>query len=181
MRYIEGLKDHHKGQTCAVLGGGPSLVKDIQSLPDVDVLIGVNQHSMIMPLDYLAFIDSKVWPLVKDCDTTFITRSATVCDDKNNEAYDIIRYRQEIKPNYSGVLAIKAADQMGFSKIYVCGMSQYDPDDDRLYWWQGPQVAKTEKERKNRNVLSEILNSVRFLRHPHNVHFMSGRLKEKHQ
>jgi hypothetical protein len=65
-QYIEAFKNLHKGKSCAILGGGTSLPYDMRKLPPVNLLFGVNQHSMIAPLDYLVFVDTKMWPYVKD-------------------------------------------------------------------------------------------------------------------
>jgi len=65
MERIENYKNYHKGQTCAILGGGPSLPYDLRNIEDVDVLIGVNQHSLILPCDYIVFSDRHMWPLIE--------------------------------------------------------------------------------------------------------------------
>jgi len=178
IEYIEGLKKKHQGQTCAILGGGPSLPKDIRRLPDVDVIFGVNQHSMILDLDYLVFIDTKLWSTVQDQPTTFITRIMP----EDSEDKDFICVRQMQNHNYSGALAIWSADYMSFDKVYCCGMDQYD-DTEKLWWWQGPQLENEEIRRQRARILDAqpMVNFLRTLRNPQNVFFMSGRLKELHQ
>lgn len=178
INYIEGMKDKHRHSTCAVLGGGPSLITDMQELPKVDKLFGVNQHTMILNLDYLVFIDTKLWAHVKMCNTTFITR---ILPD-NLEDKEFIQVRQMQTHNYSGAMAIWAADKMGFDKIYCCGMDQYD-NPDKLWWWQGPQLENDEiRKQRARVVDSEpMIKFLKSLRNPQNVYFMSGRLKELHQ
>ena len=89
VEYIEAMKDCCKGQSLAILGGGPSLVQDIKALPQTTQLWGVNQHTAILPLDLIVFIDSKLWPYIKDYHTKFLTRTAE-CDETNK---DIIRVR----------------------------------------------------------------------------------------
>ncbi len=64
MKFLSQFKDFHKGQTCAILGGGVSLPKDLRSIPQVDVLIGVNQHAVILPLDYIVFSDREMWKYI---------------------------------------------------------------------------------------------------------------------
>ena len=178
VRYIEGLKKKHKGQTCAILGGGPSLPKDIRNLPDVDILFGVNQHTLILDLDYLVFIDSKLWDTVKDHPATFITRKLPA----DTEDKPFICASQMQNHNYSGALAIWCADYMGCDKIYCCGMDQYD-DTEKLWWWQGPQLENEEIRRQRARILDAqpMVNFLRTLKNPQNVYFMSGRLKELHQ
>ena len=179
VEYIEGMKDKHKHSTCAILGGGPTLPQDIDNLPAVDFTFGVNQHSLIMPLDYLVFIDSKIWPYIQEKkNTTFITRH--VPDDTEDK--DFICVRQMQSHNYSGALAIWVADKMGFDAIYCCGMDQYD-DSEQLWWWQGPQLENEEIRRQRARVLDPepMLQFLKSLRNPQKVFFMSGRLKELHQ
>jgi hypothetical protein len=172
------MKDQHKGSTCAILGGGPSLVEDIQNLPEVNKLFGVNQHTMILNLDYLVFIDTKLWAHVKTCNTTFITRILPEdTDDK-----EFIQVRQMQNHNYSGAMAIWAADKMGFDKVYCCGMDQYD-NADKLWWWQGPQLENEEIRKQRARVVDTepMIKFLKSLRNPQKVFFMSGRLKELHQ
>ena len=178
VEYIEGMKDLHRYKTCAILGGGPSLVKDIQNLPDDDMLFGVNQHSMILNLDYLVFVDTKLWPYVQDCDTTFITRILP----ENIEDKKFIQVRQMQNHNYSGALAIWVADKMGFDKVYCCGMDQY-ANSEQLWWWQGPQLENEEIRRQRARVVDAepMIGFLKSLRNPQKVFFMSGRLKELHQ
>ena len=178
VEHIEGMKNLHRYKTCAILGGGPSLVKDIQNLPNVDILFGVNQHSMILNLDYLVFVDTKLWPYVQDCDTTFITRILP----ENIEDKKFIQVRQMQNHNYSGALAIWVADKMGFDKVYCCGMDQYD-NSEQLWWWQGPQLENEEIRRQRARVVDAepMIGFLKSLRNPQKVFFMSGRLKELHQ
>lgn len=176
---LDGYKDHHKGKKCAILGGGTSLPFDIKALPDdIDIFIGVNQHSLILPLDYISFVDKKMWPYLKDHCDKFITRTVDLLDQDDKL---IIRMKQSLWHNYSGALAIYAADKMGMTS-YVCGIDQYNKsDDDRYYWWEGPQTPQRQKDRKNHSVLLPMKNFIRTLRYPNKVYFMSGRIKEQHQ
>ena len=176
--YIEAFKDQHKGLSCAILGGGTSLPYDMRKLPKVDLLFGVNQHSMILPLDYLVFVDTKMWPYVKDYPATLITRSPKIVAGDQN----IIRVRKSLFHNYSGALAIYAADYFGCSKIYVCGVDQYESNDDnRYYWWEGPQTLERQKDRKVHNAPKQMKTFIQTLRHPNNVFFVSGQMAEWHQ
>ena len=177
VEYIEAMKDCCKGQSVAILGGSASLVQDIKALPPTTQLWGVNQHTAILPLTLIVFIDSKLWPYIKDYHTKFITRTAE-CDETNK---DIIRVRQQLSHNYSGALAFFAADKMGFDTIYVAGMDQYDLDADRTYWWEGPQSPDITRSRRLCTDGVPVINFIKTLRRPQNIHFMSGRLKELHQ
>lgn len=179
--FIEAYNKQYKNKTCAILGGGTSLPKDMRLIPDVDVLIGVNQHSLILPLDYVCFVDGKMFDYVKDHNITIITRRQNFTDEEKRNN-NIIVYRQSLVHNYSGALALKAADTMGFSKIYVCGMDQYDkPEDGRYYWWEGPQTPERQKDKKNHDSPLVLRNFIRSMKSPQNVYFASGRMKEIHQ
>tara|TARA_R110000803_G_scaffold1228_5_gene4009 strand:+ start:2257 stop:2805 length:549 start_codon:yes stop_codon:yes gene_type:complete len=182
MEYIDSYKNYYKGKTCAILGGGTSLPFDMKELPDVDILIGVNQHSVILPLDFIVFVDRHMWPYLKDYDATFITK---VEDLEDIEDQEVIVHRQIVRPNYSGNLAIKAADYMGFSKIYVCGVDQYEGHVEgepvRYWWWEAVQTAQKRKGRAHHDNPDELLSFIRSLKRPQNVYFVSGRLKELHQ
>lgn len=180
MEYIEQYKNEYKGETCAILCGGTSLPHDLRDIPEVDYFFGVNQHSLILPLDFLVFVDKKMWPYLKDYDCTFITRVRELQDSDKKR---IIVVRQSLVHNYSGALALKAADAMGFDKIYVCGMDQYqkDEEDNRYYWWEGPQTPPRQKDRKMHDSPGVLQKFVKSLRSPQKVFFASGRMKELHQ
>jgi len=174
MQQVELFKDEHKGQTCAVLGGGVNLPNDLRKIDPVDVLIGVNQHSLILPLDYLVFRDRDMWPLIKDFrDIKLVTHL-----NKFNEGHVI---HAGIAPpiGYSGGFAVWLADYMGFDHTYVCGMDQYqDRHDLREYWWEGPQSAKKTMHRHCNTEMGAWKALLESLRHPERVQFVSGRLKD---
>lgn len=175
---LEQFRDKHQGETCAVLGGGVNLPGDLRSIEPVDRLIGINQHSMILDLDYLVFLDVHMFPIVsqlKDC--WLITKK------RKNEAPNLIHAGIAPPIGYSGLMAIWVADYLGFERIDVCGMDQYqDRKDGREYWWEGPQT----KEMQRHNLCnSDIMLLKKYLdeqlQHPERVFFVSGRLKEVHQ
>lgn len=176
METIEHYKDKHQGQTCAILCGGTSLPYDLRAIPDVDVLIGVNQHSLILPCDYIVFSDRHMWPLIepiKDC--KYITHL---------NKYDTGRtIHAGIWPSmgYSGQRAIYAADFMGFETTYVCGMNQYDKNDPREYWWEGPQCKEMQRHNHCNADLGRLKDFIDSLNHPERIFFVSGQLKEIHQ
>jgi len=63
---LNRFKSVKTGKVAAILGGGPSLPADLYSLPaDVD-LIGINQHSLLLPLDLIVFSDEPMWELLQD-------------------------------------------------------------------------------------------------------------------
>lgn len=176
MERIELYKNKHRGQTAAVLCGGPSLPLDLHTMPPVDIFIGVNQHANILPLDYLVFGDRPMWELVKDIpNCMFITHLKKFPTSRTIVA--------DIWPpmGYSGMRAIYAADWMGFDQIYVCGMNQYDQNEKREYWWEGPQCLEMQHHRHCTSDLSRIKEFIDSLNHPERIFFVSGQLKEIHQ
>jgi hypothetical protein len=178
MESIRQYRDFHKGQTCAVLGGGVSLPSDLRAIPQVDVLIGVNQHSLILPLDYVAFLDRHMFDFVEGYGD--IKKLTTLNHWKSRS--DFIHAGECPPIGFSGAMAVWCADQMGFDTIYVCGMDQYQDYGGREYWWQGPQSwpfeSKHRSARDDLNRWKEFLNG---LQNPERIYFVSGRLKEVHQ
>ena len=176
MDQIHNYKDIHRGKTAAVLCGGTSLPHDLDSIPDVDYLIGVNQHAMILPLDYLVFSDRDVWDIVsqkKHC--KFITHL-----NKYNLP-NVIHAGIWPPMGYSGQRAIYAADYLGFESIHICGMDQYDQAGNREYWWEGPQCKEMQRHSHCKSDLRRVKEFIDTLQHPERIFFASGRLKEIHQ
>ncbi|MDR9412421.1 MAG: hypothetical protein RI531_07365, partial [Haloferacaceae archaeon] len=179
MPKIQNFKDHHQGETAAICGGGVSLPQDLRSIEPVDRLIGVNQHALILPLDYLAFLDRHMWPLVKKYqDIMLVTKLS-----KFAYAGSHVIHADKAPPvRYSGMLAIWLADYLGFDKVCVCGVDNYeDRKDDREYWWQGPQTNKVEKHKQTDQDLNLMKRFIDELRNPCRIFFASGRLKRMHQ
>lgn len=172
------FKDKHKGQTCAILGGGVTLPTDLRSIPQVDVLIGVNQHSVILPLDYLVFLDREMWKFIENIDGCYKVSSLNKWSDRK----DFIHVGEWPAVGFSGALGVWFADQLGFETIYVCGMDQYEDHMGREYWWQGPQSEPfVAKHHGARNDLSRWKDFLLSLQHPERVTFVSGRLRKVHQ
>jgi hypothetical protein len=178
MQPFSWFKDKHKGQTCAILGGGVSLPADLRSIEPVDCLIGVNQHSLILPLDYLVFSDRHMWEFVEPYkDIMKITNL-----NKFNDRSDVIHAGETPPVGFSGAKAVWCAVEMGFERIYVCGMDQYEDKDGREYWWQGPQSWPFKAAHMSaRTDLTRWKEFIENLRYPERVFFVSGRLKEIHQ
>lgn len=178
MKRLSEFKDFHKGQSCAILGGGVSLPKDLRSIPQVDVLIGVNQHAVILPLDYIVFSDRETWPYIENIDGCYKVSNL----NKWPSRADFIHCGEAPAIGFSGAKAVWVADQMGFETIYICGMDQYADLRGREYWWQGPQSEPfTPKHAHCRDELTRWKDFLLTLQHPENVYFVSGRLKEAHQ
>jgi len=178
MPKIDQFKDFHKGETAVICGGGVSLPSDLRRIEAVDRIIGVNQHSLILPLDYLCFLDRHMWPLVKDFrDIKLVTKL-----NKFFAEHHVIHANVAPPIGYSGAFAIWVADYLGFDRIDVCGMDQYeDRKDNREYWWQGPQTGPGNKHKLCKADLGLLKKFIDELQHPERVFFTSGRLKEIHQ
>lgn len=176
MQDLGQFRDFHKGQTCAVLGGGVTLPADLREIPQVDVLIGVNQHSLILPLDYVCFLDRHMWDYVEGFrDILKVTTS-----NKFAHRNDVIHAGTAPTIGFSGGLAVWVASVMGFDKIFVCGMDQYeDRGDGREYWWEGPQTKRSVSHQSARDSFTRWQEFINSLECKERVEFVSGRLKEK--
>lgn len=178
MPIIRPMKDKHKGETALIMGGGTSLPHDLRQVDHFDRLIGVNQHSLILPLDYLCFLDRHMWPLVKDFrDVMMVTKLNKYYSEPN-----VIHADVGPSIGYSGAFAIWVADWFGFDRIDVCGMDQYNKrKDQRDYWWQGPQVLQAHKRGEGKSDMERLKDFIDQLQYSERVFFVSGRLKELHQ
>lgn len=185
MEYVESYKDVYKGKTCTIIGGGTSCPYDLYETPEVDIMIGINQHGAILAPEYTVFIDTHLWPDIRDYKTKFVCRESSIQSNTNLEDRKVILYRDTLKHMYSGTLALKVADYWGFDKIYVCGMDQYQgctEENTRYWWWETSQMAsRRPKDRKNHDTAVELRKFISMLRNPQNIYFMSGRMKELHQ
>ena len=133
---------------------------------------------MILDLDYLVFLDQHIFPIVshlRDC--WLITKK------KKSLASNLIHAGIAPPIGYSGLFAIWVADYLGFDRVDVCGMDQYqDRNDGREYWWEGPQSKEMQRHKLCNSdimLLKKYLDEQ--LQLPERVFFVSGRLKEVHQ
>lgn len=124
------LRGRHQGETIIVLGGAPSLPFDLSALTseafDGAVLIGVNQHAAILPLDYVYFRDPEVWPAIE------ALRCAKVAPHCTFEQYGVIHAGHIPDFGFSGPEALWIADYMEASMIVLCGFGLFAPG--RRYW-----------------------------------------------
>ena len=166
---LKDYHDRHSGQTAAVLCGGPSLPHDLAQIPDDAALIGVNQHAIILPLDYIVFSDAAVFPLIAHHSAPKITRCA------NLRAQGIVWAPDVPDFNFSGPLAVWIADFLGFSRIVVCGVDLYRSE--RPYW-HSLQVAGGRHQTPHRVSFSAWADCKRLMRNPANVEFLGPAGKE---
>lgn len=112
---IDRLRNIHSGRGAVILGGGPSLPKQIKSIPFNTVIFGVNQHaSRIIDCDYIVFNDEGVFEQVKTLKGKKISRWR----------YDITY--DAPKGLISGIVALRAAQIMGCSPITLMGFDCYE-------------------------------------------------------
>ncbi len=125
---LSAIRGRHRGQCIAVLGGGPTLLADLKRVPFDTILIGVNQHAMLMNLDYLVFEDRDIYPVVRESD-------APLCTSHR----DLAHIYTGIAPGYglSGATATWIADNFEASQIILAGMDNYSGG--RRYWHSPPQ------------------------------------------
>lgn len=161
------FKNKHKGGSVAVLGGAPSLLTDLYHLPQHFDLIGVNQHTLLLPLSYILFSDKPVFEIIKD-----------------HPAYKVSHFRElsgegmiwaGVIPNFnlSGPKAIWLADYLGYEEILVCGMDGYATD--RRYWHDQPEERSIQNSyQRDKNIWSLLKGS---LSNPEKVRFTCGELQ----
>jgi hypothetical protein len=103
------------------------LIPDLKRVPFNSILIGVNQHAMLMNLDYLVFQDEEIFPIVSQSD-------APLCTHHRNMAHIFTG----IVPDFglSGGTAVWMADYLGAEQIIIAGMDSYTGD--RRYWHSKP-------------------------------------------
>jgi len=154
------------------------LPRDIRQIEPVDTLIGINNHSLILDLDYLVFMDAMFLDVISDLDdVVFVTKKHRM------PGKQVIQAGIAPPVGYSGLLAIWVADYMGFDRIDVCGMDQYQArKGGRQYWWEGPMGTATNPPKAYKSTLDPLKTFLdEQLQHPERVFFASGRLKEIHQ
>lgn len=123
---LVAYQGRHQGQRCAILGGGPTLIGDLKVVrPRFETAgkwIGVNQHALLLPLDYIVFQDKDLYPILVG-HAPIITHHKDCADIWSGICPDF---------GFSGGTAVWIADYMGFDEIVVCGCDDYMSD--RRYW-----------------------------------------------
>jgi len=124
---LSSIRGRHRGQICAVLGGGPSLLRDLKRVPFDAILLGVNQHALLMNLDYCIFQDRDIYPVLKDSDAPLVTHHR-----------DLAHIYSGIVPDFglSGGTAVWIADYFDAAQVIICGCDSYTAD--RRYWHSRP-------------------------------------------
>lgn len=118
MRNFKELIGAHRMCSFIILGGGRSLHDDLAKCPTDAIRIGVNHHAIkYYPVAFTVCFDVIAPQLIRAISDAPIISPLPVAD------YHIKKLG--FHPINSGILAIWAANQMGASKIYCCGMSFY--------------------------------------------------------
>lgn len=113
------------------MGGGPTLLSDLRTVrPRVDatgVWIGVNQHAMLLNLDYIVFQDREIAPILQGNHVPLVTHHKDLADIWSGICPDF---------GFSGGTAVWVADYLGCSEIIICGVDDYTQP--RRYWHSAP-------------------------------------------
>lgn len=161
---LSALVGRHRGQCIAVLGGGPTLLQDLKAVPYDAILIGVNQHALLMNLDYIVFQDREIYPVLKDADAPLCTHHR-----------DLAHIHTGIIPDYglSGATACFMADYLEAEQVILCGMDNYSGG--RRYWHSPPDFNGAESGISSMDVWHLCR---RHLQRPERVKAVSGPLAQ---
>lgn len=124
MDKLSVMQNRHLNRTAAILGGGPSLVTDIEKLPPECLLFAVNDHAFHIGIepDFMVFMDD---PSLKP------ELMRLVCEFKGTRVTDALQYtdidlRGVVRPDArSGIFAAWLALYFGCAPILLCGMDLY--------------------------------------------------------
>lgn len=160
---LAAYKGRHRGQRCAVLGGGPNLVEDIRlarhRLLREGVLIGVNQHALLLNLEYIVYQDKELWPILKG-HASVISHHKDACDIWSGIVPDF---------GFSGGTAVWIAEYLGFDEIYICGCDNYMTS--RRYWHSKLGDLRVEEGISNINAWTKVRD---YMKEPDKVFVASG-------
>jgi hypothetical protein len=126
------LKDIHAGRPGAVLGGGPSLKKDLKQIPKDVILIAVNHHGLgYGHMDYTVFLDDV--PSLRISFEELRARGGVLVSRQPESDVDL-GGPDWWQGRFSGQLACWLACWMGCNPVLLCGADCYQnpipPDED---------------------------------------------------
>lgn len=130
---IASLRDFHAGKPGTVLGGGPSLREDLNSVPAETVLIAVNHHAFkyILSADYTVFLDDV--PSLRISGEELRTLGGVLVSRQPESDVDL-GGSTWWQGRFSGHLACWLGDWLGCNPVILAGMDLYQnplpPDDD---------------------------------------------------
>ncbi len=119
---ISAFRDRFSGRPAAVLGGGPSLPADLQSLPSDCLLIAVNYHAFLFcSPDFLVYNDQP------ESDPLLVAavRDTTAVRVSPEPTSDILFDVPVWTGSYSSNTAAWFALWMGCDPVILCGMDCY--------------------------------------------------------
>ena len=161
---LSAIRGRHRGQCIAVLGGGPTLLQDLKRVPYDAILIGVNQHALLMNLDYVVFQDRDIYPVLQDSDAPLCTHHR-----------DLAHIYTGLIPDYglSGATACFMADYLDADLVILAGMDNYAGE--RRYWHSPPTYKGAESGISSLDVWTLCQ---RHLQRPERVRAISGPLAQ---
>lgn len=126
MPEIDALFERHLGQPGVVIGGGPSLIDQVITLPADAVRIGVNDHGhkaleagLIDRLDYCVYLDKAVGAKLAGRGVPIISSFPDVAD------YVFARGSDVWQPGFTSGTAAWLALYMGCDPVILAGMDCY--------------------------------------------------------
>lgn len=140
------------------------MIADLKRTPTDAVLFGVNQHTLLLNLDYIVFQDRELYPVLRDADAALVTHHRDLAQIYSGVCPDF---------GFSGGTAVWIADYLECSAIYICGCDCYAAD--RRYW-HSPVGDKGHE--LGANPVGAWHQVKRMLQRPERVFAMSGPLTE---
>lgn len=141
METLSNLRNRHKGQPAAVLGGGSSLAVDLLRVPPQSIMLSVNQRGLhLVDCHYMVYLDrpdrfSALLAAINTFQGLKISHQPGSDVDFDVEAWD---------GGFSAGLATWLACWMGCDPVLLCGMDCYQDErtprfslDDQLRAWRG--------------------------------------------
>lgn len=160
---LAAYQGRHRGQRCAVLGGGPALVDDLKAVRPLilreGVLVGVNQHALLLNLDYIVYQDKELWPILNG-HAPVISHHKDACDIWSGICPDF---------GFSGGTAVWIAEYLGFEQIYICGCDNYMTS--RRYWHSKNGDLRVEDGVSNIQAWGKVRD---YMKEPEKVRVASG-------
>jgi len=104
------VKDRHSGKVAAILGGGPSLHKDLKRVPSGAIFFAVNHYDADIETDYTVYNDRHTFEFIKPSNSVTLSRFP--------ESDVQMPYETGV---LSIILAARTAREMGCAPILLCG------------------------------------------------------------
>jgi hypothetical protein len=161
---LTSIKGRHLGQRAVVLGGGPSLLGDLRRVrprfQHLGLWFGVNQHALLLELDYIVYQDKELHPILIGNGVPLITHHKDACDIWSGIVPDF---------GFSTGTAVWVAEYLGCEEIVICGCDDYTSP--RRYWHSKMGDRGLEMGVTASNAWKRVYDH---LREPQNVRAVSG-------